>query len=171
MDSLAARIGQAAITEIEGTWQRHVAARYAGQALRGRVALGRWGTIDGYPVLYLGQPRNSVVVEAYRHLVDPVEDYIAAALPPRVLVTCTVQVTEILDLRSAANRVALGLSTTTLASSTRDRVAYRQCQEIFRDRSSSWSAWDHRPCGHRTRLHLGSLSRSTSGPRAAIAGR
>jgi hypothetical protein len=81
-------------------------------------------------VLYLGQPRNSVVVEAYRHLVDPVEDYIAAALPPRVLVTCTVQVTEILDLRSAANRVALGLSNATLASSTRDRVAYRQCQEI-----------------------------------------
>jgi len=72
MDSLAARIGQATITEIEGTWQRHVAARYAGQALQGRVALGRWGTIDGYPVLYLGQPRNSVVVEAYRHLVDPV---------------------------------------------------------------------------------------------------
>lgn len=170
MDSLAARIGQAAITEIEGTWQRHVAARYAGQALRGRVALGRWGTIDGYPVLYLGQPRNSVVV-AYRHLVDPVEDYIAAALPPRVLVTCRVQVTEILDLRSAANRVALGLSTATLASSTRDRSCLPPVSGDFRDRSSSWSAWDHRPCGHRTRLHLGSLSRSTSGPRAAIAGR
>lgn len=130
MDSLAARISQSVIAEVEGTWQRHVAARHAGQALHGRVSFARWGTADGFPVLYLGQPRASVVVEAYRHLVDPVEDLVVHALPPRVLVTCAVHVTEILDLRSAASRVALGVSIGTLQSATRDRTAYRACQEI-----------------------------------------
>ena len=67
--------------------------------------MGRWGTEDSFRVLYLGRPTESVVVEAYRHLVDPVDDpELLAQIRPRALVTCTVAVTEIFDLRSAANR-------------------------------------------------------------------
>jgi hypothetical protein len=72
MDSLPARLAQASPTGIGGTRQRHVAARFADNALAGRSATGRWGTEGSYPVLYLGRPTDSVAVEAYRHLVDPV---------------------------------------------------------------------------------------------------
>jgi hypothetical protein len=50
---------------------------------------GRWGTRDGFPVLYLGRPVDSVIVGAYRHQVDPIifdtdddrERFLAGALP------------------------------------------------------------------------------------------
>ncbi|MBS9375901.1 hypothetical protein GON09_004922 [Rhodococcus sp. B50] len=131
MDSLAVRLSQATPTQVSGTWQRHVPFRYAHAALDGRVALGRWGTADGFPVLYLGQPRNSVIVEAYRHLVDPIDDpAIAANIAPRVLVTATVAVTEILDLRTATNRTLAELSMAQLQSPPRDRRAYAACQNV-----------------------------------------
>jgi hypothetical protein len=57
---------------VEGVWQRHAPARYAAGALEGRRATSRWGRADGFPVLYLGRPLDSVIVEAYRHLVNPV---------------------------------------------------------------------------------------------------
>lgn len=117
---------------VEGVWQRHVPARYAASALQGRRSLSRWGTENGFPVLHLGRPRDSVIVEAYRRLVDPVADNpdIVDKPPPRVLVTCKVRVTEILDLRSATARMATGLDPATLQSHTRDRDAYRRCQEV-----------------------------------------
>ena len=43
MDSLPARLSQATPIEVNGTWQRHVAARFADSALMGRAANGRWG--------------------------------------------------------------------------------------------------------------------------------
>lgn len=131
MDSLAAQLSQATPTQVSGTWQRHVPFRHARAALDGRVAIGRWGTGDGFPVLYLGQPRDSVIVEAYRHLVDPVDDpAIVATIAPRVLVTATVGVTEILDLRTATNRALAELSMTQLQSPPRDRRAYAACQNV-----------------------------------------
>lgn len=131
MDSLAARLSQATPTQVSGTWQRHVPSRHARAALDGRVAIGRWGTGDGFPVLYLGQPRDSVIVEAYRHLVDPVDDpAIVATIAPRVLVTATVAVTEILDLRTATTRALAELSMTQLQSPPRDRRAYAACQNV-----------------------------------------
>jgi hypothetical protein len=59
---------------VDGTWQRHVPAKFVADALKGRSATGRWGTQNGFPVLYLGRPTDSVVVEAYRHLIDPIVD-------------------------------------------------------------------------------------------------
>jgi len=71
------------------------------------------------------------VVEAYRHLVDPVEDDLpATAFVPRVCVTATVAVNEVLDLRSAAGRVTIDLPLDVLTSPVRDRDAYRRCQEV-----------------------------------------
>lgn len=137
LDSLAARIAEVAEATETGDWQRHAAARTARRALDGRIGDGRWGTRGGFPVLYLGRPRESVVIEAYRHLVDPVDvddpterESLIDNLIPRVLVTCTVNVTKLLDLRSAGARANAGLVLQDLLSPTEDREARRRCQEV-----------------------------------------
>jgi hypothetical protein len=132
MDSLPARLAQASPTGVGGTWQRHVAARFADNALAGRSANGRWGTEGSYPVLYLGRPTDSVAVEAYRHLVDPVvaDDGPVPPIRPRALITCKVSVIEILDLRSATNRALAGVTPAQLQSETFDRAAYSDCQNV-----------------------------------------
>jgi RES domain len=129
MESLPARLSQATPIAIAGTWQRHVPAKFIPNALDGRMANGRWGTENGFPVLYLGKPTESVVVEAYRHLIDPVVDA-APPISPRALVTCAVSVTTILDLRVATNRILADLSMDDMQSGTRDRDAYRACQHV-----------------------------------------
>ena len=57
---------------ITGSWHRHVPARYLPSAMDGRSGNSRWGRDPGFPILYLGRPVDSVVVEAYRRLVDPI---------------------------------------------------------------------------------------------------
>src|SRR5664279_4083217 len=137
MDDLPRRVASAATAPVEGLWQRHVAVPYAATALDGRRGYGRWGTRDGFSVLYLGRPLDSVVVEAYRHLIDPIaEPDMAAALAlarniqPRMLVTATVAVTDVLDLREPSTRVGVGLTLDVLQSSTADREAYAACQRV-----------------------------------------
>lgn len=131
MDSLPARLAEAPVTTVTGRWQRHAPARYANEALNGRSAAGRWGTHDAFPVLYLGRPQDSVVVEAYRHLVDPVDDpALIGQIRPRVLITAEVNVTNILDLRTALGRMSAGVTLTQLQSDTRDTAAYAACQNI-----------------------------------------
>jgi hypothetical protein len=95
------------------------------------------GHQDRLPVVYLGRPRESVVLEAYRHLVDPVDvdepaerELLIDNLIPRVLITCTVKVTKLLDLRSANARAQARLTRQDLHSPTDDRDAYRRCQEV-----------------------------------------
>jgi hypothetical protein len=133
VDSLAVLVAACPRANIDGTWQRHVAARHAAHALDGRRSTGRWSTKDGFPVLYLGRPTNSVIVEAYRHLVDPVEDdRLRAHLEPRALVTCTVELTGLLDLRQASSRMRLDLPFGILRSATSDRDAYARCQAVAR---------------------------------------
>src|ERR1700730_17776158 len=101
MDSLPARLAQATPVAVEGVWQRHVAAKDLVGALHGRVGTGRWGTERGFPVLYLGQPRDAVVDDDDGHLSDPIADDPAPQISPRALVTCEVAVKALLDLRSA----------------------------------------------------------------------
>lgn len=136
-DSLAARLALVAEVAEAGEWQRHASARTARHALDGRAGSGRWGTRDGFPILYLGRPTASVVIEAYRRLVDPVEfddpderERHLNNLVPRVLITCTVSVTGLLDLRSAGARGHVGLTEQDLHSPTNDREAYARCQEV-----------------------------------------
>lgn len=82
-------------------------------------------------MLYLGEPEPSVVVEAYRHFIDPIEDpAMLAEIRPRILVTAGVTVDEILDLTSAGARMTTGLSLEILQSDTSDREAYERCQEV-----------------------------------------
>ena len=49
---------------------------------------------------------------------------------PRVLITCEVALTEILDLRKAAARMDLDLPMKVLTSETRDKDAYRRCEDV-----------------------------------------
>jgi hypothetical protein len=132
VEALATQLAQTVPADIEGTWQRHVPARLLDNPLVGRSAAGRWGTDGGNPVLYLGQPTESVVVEAYRHLIEPVvtEGQPAPPIRPRAVVTCEVTVTTVLDLRSAANRVLANLTLAQLQSETWDRGAYSACQKV-----------------------------------------
>jgi hypothetical protein len=130
MDSLPARLAQATPVTVDGTWERHVAAKFLGSALEGRSASGRWGAAGGFPVLYLGRPTDSVVVEAYRDLIDPVVDTPAPPISPRALVTCELSVSLILDLRSPTNRVLANLTIQQLQSETFDRDAYAACQNV-----------------------------------------
>jgi hypothetical protein len=53
---------------IEGRFERHTSLRW--KELRASAAGGRWGARGAFDVLYLGRPRESVIAEAYRHLVD-----------------------------------------------------------------------------------------------------
>jgi RES domain-containing protein len=134
---LAAQIAALPPAPDAGVWQRHVSARYAAVALDGYTSNGRWGTADGFPVLYLGRPTESVLIEAYRHLVDPVifdteEDRVAfvASIGPRVVVTCKVDVTHLLDLRTASARAATGLTLDDLRSAPNHVDAYARCRTV-----------------------------------------
>lgn len=131
MDPLANAIAGQDPVEITGSWQRHLPARFLARAMDGRTGYSRWGRDPGFPLLYLGRPTDSVVVEAYRHLVDPIEDpTIRDHLAPRALVTADVAVTEILDLRSSRTRFELDLTLQQIQSATDDRAAYEACQEV-----------------------------------------
>lgn len=132
MDTLANAVAGLDPVTVTGSWQRHLPARFKDRPLEGRSAYSRWGRKLGFPLLYLGRPTDSVVVEAYRHLVDPAVDdpAIREQLAPRVLVTAELRVTEILDLRTARARMKLGLSLSQIQSPTDDRAAYAACQEI-----------------------------------------
>lgn len=99
-------VGISVLKEAEeaGQWQRHASHRRSRDALDGYAGDGRWGTSRGFPVLYLGRPTDSVIVEAYRHQVDPIvfenerdRDVFLAGLLPRVLIACEVTVTRLLD--------------------------------------------------------------------------
>ncbi len=46
--------------------------------------------------------------------------------------TAAVRVTNLVDLRSVAARIVVGLADADLASTTDDREAYRRCQEVAR---------------------------------------
>jgi hypothetical protein len=128
-------VAAGAVTTVAGRWQRHCGARYASTALDGRVADGRWGTSTGFSVLYLGQPLDSVIVEAYRHLLDPIIDddernELARNMAPRALVTANVSVSNILDLRDVHTRAELHLTADVLRCPANDRDGYTACQAV-----------------------------------------
>jgi hypothetical protein len=111
---LIVAVGRAARIEVEGQFERHVSADWRG--LTGSSAGGRWGPPGAFSVLYLGRPRPSVVIEAYRHLVDPFEGMTGDMIQPRKLLRVDVAVAEILDLRDHDVATSLGLSENDLRS-------------------------------------------------------
>ncbi len=114
-------------TDVGGLWERHVSERYESKAMQGSTAGGRWGPVGGFPVIYLGRPIASVIVEAYRHLVDPFDGMRPEFIRPRVLVRCELAVTNLLDLRSTRSRLIVGLTDADIHSDIDD---YASCVEV-----------------------------------------
>lgn len=122
---IAAAVSRAGTATVAGRFQRHVSPRQ--EPLRGSRSGGRWGPEGAFSVLYLGRPTDSVVVEAYRHLVETVEGMQPQMVGPRRLVTCEVEITNVLDLRAGTSREAIGLTTAELCSDVGD---YETCHHI-----------------------------------------
>lgn len=75
-------------------------------------------------MLYLGRPREAVIAEAYRHLVDPVEGMRPELVPPRRVLTVQIQVERALDLRSSEALRAVGLDAESV------RAAQAPCRRV-----------------------------------------
>jgi len=126
---LTAAVSAAPRVKVSGRFERHVSL--SRRDLSGSDSGGRWGPPGAYSVLYLGRPRDSVVVEAHRHLVEPfvADGMTGEIVAPRRLVRCDVDVTEILDLRSAEALAMVGLAEDDLTSAVDN---YEACQMIGR---------------------------------------
>jgi hypothetical protein len=125
---LLAAISDLEPIDVNGKYERHSSLRW--EELKASAAGGRWGARRAFEVLYLGRPRNSIVVEAYRHLVDDELDdakALAAAVLERRIVTCEIAVSNILDLRPLSARSTLQLTDAQLYSSVGD---YAPCQAV-----------------------------------------
>jgi hypothetical protein len=114
--------------EARGMFERHCSLRWEG--LRASAAGGRWAERGAFEVLYLGRPRDSVIVEAYRHLVEddldaPAE--LASAVLERRLFTMEVAVPNVLDLTTAEARERIQLGDEQLRSPVGE---YTPCQAI-----------------------------------------
>lgn len=123
--NLAVTVAACGTVDVVGTFERHVSPTI--RPLSGSSAGGRWGREGAFSVLYLGRPTDSVVVEAYRHLVDDVEGLTGDMVGPRHLLTIEVSLTAVLDLRVPENQDAVGLSIADLCSPVGD---YARCQRI-----------------------------------------
>jgi RES domain len=123
--SIAVAVSSATTTTVIGIFQRHASLRQ--RPLSGSASGGRWGAENTYPVLYLARPTDSVIVEAYRHLVEPTDGMRPDVVEPRRLVTCEVEVTNVLDLRDASNREKVGLSILDMTSDVGD---YEPCHRV-----------------------------------------
>lgn len=113
---------------VQGDFERHVALRW--DDLSGSAAGGRWGAPRAFEVLYLGRPPESVVVEAYRHLVEDELDQpeiLASHVLQRELLRCRVDIGNILDLRPTPARRSVDLSDDDLFSEVGE---YGACQRI-----------------------------------------
>jgi len=126
---LALAVAAAPRTAIEGRFERHASLNR--RDLTGSNSGGRWGPPGGYSVLYLGRPRASVTVEAYRHLVDPFidEGMTGDMVAPRRLLVCEVAITNVLDLRSLEAQIAVGLTEEDLISPVGE---YEPCRTVGR---------------------------------------
>lgn len=125
---LLAAIADLEPIHVDGTFQRHSSLRW--EELKASAAGGRWGERRAYEVLYFGRPPDSVIVEAYRHLVDDELDdaqALAATVFERRIITCQVAVPNILDLRPPSAQAAVGLTDTQLCSPVGD---YTACQAV-----------------------------------------
>jgi len=120
--NLAAAVAKLGTASVTGTFERHVSPGI--RTLTGSSAGGRWGRPGAYSVLYLGRPTETVVAEAYRHLVDDVEGMTGDLVGPRHVLTCEVELTDVVDLRDRANLRTIGLDAEGLAG------AHGPCQRV-----------------------------------------
>lgn len=122
---LAVAVSNAGAVTVSGTFQRHCSPRQ--RPLSGNASGGHWGPEGAYPVLYLGRPIESVVVEAYRHLVEPTEGMKPEMVGPRKVITCELAISNVLDLRDEGNWATVGLSLADVTSAVGD---YEACRRV-----------------------------------------
>lgn len=120
--NIAVAIAELEPIQIDGLFERHVSP--AVRDLTGSSAGGRWGPPGSYSVLYLGRPPETVIAEAYRHLVDDVDGMSGDMVGPRRLLRCEVLVSNILDLRDPRVLDGLGLDLEALGGS------HAPCQRV-----------------------------------------
>lgn len=130
-EPLRIRLARIKLTTVDGQWWRHTSrAVPPDQFLRGSTSGGgRWAVRDGNPILYLGRPRESVVIEAYRHLVDGTELDGPEFVQPRQWLHVQVQIHRVLDLTGQANRGAVGLNRADLLTQIGH---YDRCRQVAR---------------------------------------
>jgi RES domain-containing protein len=92
--------------------------------MSGSTTGGRWGPAGAYPVCYLGDPKDSVIAEAHRNLVESVEGMRPELVGPRWCGLLHVEVENVLDLRDKAPRLAIGLVDEVLSG------AWFECQSV-----------------------------------------
>lgn len=118
---------------VSGRYYRVTSKARVNRAFEGSPAGGRWGPVDGFRVIYLGDNYEGVVIETHRHVIDTSEDPIAPPLALGLL-TCDVEVTNIVDLTTSTARFAVGLSDpAVLYSEPQDPntgAAYLACQQV-----------------------------------------
>jgi len=125
---LAVAVGRTPRVTVDGVFERHVSEKWLDRALvDGSRSGGRWAQPGAFPVIYLGRPRDSVVVEAYRHLVDDIEGMTAERVRGRFLLRSQVLVHDVVDLRGREARLAVGLQDDEISSDVGD---YEACRRI-----------------------------------------
>lgn len=87
MSNLVVAVARATVVEVNGTFQRHSSRRSPPSPAVLQAAAG--DHLAPSPS-YVGRPTASVVVEAYRHLVDDVEGLAGDRVAPPTLWTCQV---------------------------------------------------------------------------------
>lgn len=125
---LLAAVADLEPVRLRGEFERHTSLRW--DDLSGSAAGGRWGAPRAFEVLYLGRPTTSVIVEAYRHLVDDELDdpgALTSQVLQRQLLRCRVDVDNVVDLRSDHARSKIGLANASLHSEIGD---YDACQQV-----------------------------------------
>ncbi len=121
MRSITERVASRGHVDVQGIYYRHAAP--GRDALAGGIG-GRWGA--RFPVIYLGHPESSIVIEAYRHLVEDA-GVPAERVRPRIVYTVPVNVTRILDLTMPESWHGVGLGEWDLSSVVGN---YEACQAV-----------------------------------------
>lgn len=121
--SFVAQVARAPAVFVAGRFQRHTSPQF--RSLEGSRSGGRWGAPGAFPVIYLGRPTESVIAEAYRHLVDPTPGLSGEHVGPRAVLTCDVSIAEVLDLRSREALSLLSLHAPDLTG-----FNYVKCQRV-----------------------------------------
>lgn len=116
---------------VAGHFYRFTTAARLKNALDGSDRGGRWGPPGAFRVLYLADDYDSCVIEAHRHVSDTSLDPVS---PPIKLglMTCDVDVTNVLDLTRAAARADVGLEPAILFSEPQGPLgaAYQACSTV-----------------------------------------
>lgn len=123
--NLAVAVARAPYVRVRGEFLRHASPKE--RTLAGRPSGGRWAPTGAFPVLYLGRPEPSVVIEAYRHLVDGSELMTPEMVGPRRLIVAIVDVDQIVDLTASDALDSLGLDREQLRTEPGD---YSACQAL-----------------------------------------